>query len=121
MTRAIVLFGHGSRDPSWRAPIDAVADRIRRRQPDVPVTCAFLELQAPDLRTAVDGLVADGASSIHVMPMFLGVGKHAREDLPALLHGLRGRHPGTTIEASRPVGEREELLDLLADLALRQA
>ena len=29
MTRAIVLFGHGSRDPQWRAPMDEVARRIR--------------------------------------------------------------------------------------------
>ena len=27
---AVVLFAHGSRDPQWRAPIDAVADEILR-------------------------------------------------------------------------------------------
>lgn len=120
MSRALVLFGHGSRDPSWRAPMDEVAARVRRRQPEVPVACAFLELQQPDLATAVDTLVAQGATRVLVVPMFLGVGKHARGDLPRLLVAARARHPQVDIEAAAAVGEREEVLDLLATLALQQ-
>jgi sirohydrochlorin cobaltochelatase len=120
MSEAIVLFGHGSRDPSWRASMDAVADRIRHRRPGMPVACAFLELQQPDLVTVVDALVAAGASRVHVLPMFLGVGKHARDDLPRLLASVRARHPGTYVHASSPVGEHGEVLDLLAALALQQ-
>jgi sirohydrochlorin cobaltochelatase len=120
MNSAIVLFGHGSRDPSWRAPMDAVAERIRRRRPQLLVACAFLELQAPDLPSAVCSLVDQGATRLHVLPMFLGIGKHAREDLPALLESVRAQHPGVSIEAGRSVGERELVLDLLAELALQQ-
>jgi sirohydrochlorin cobaltochelatase len=119
MTRAVVLFGHGSRDPAWRAPMDAVAERIRQRQPQVLVGSAFLELQAPDLRTSIGHLVAGGATEVVVVPMFLGAGRHAREDLPRLLAAVRPDHPGVTIEASTPIGERAELLDLIADLALQ--
>ena len=120
MSRAVVLFAHGSRDPSWRAPMDAVAARIRQRRPDVPVTCAFLELEQPDLATAFDSLVAQGATRVLVVPMFLGVGKHARDDLPKLLMAARSRHPGLQVESSAAVGERSEVLDLLATLALQQ-
>ena len=120
MSRAVVLFGHGSRDPSWRASMDAVAIRIRQRQPDVPVTCAFLELQQPDLAAAVDTLVAEGATRVLVVPMFLGIGKHAREDLPRLLAAARTRHPHVRLEASTATGEQNEVLDLLATLTLQQ-
>lgn len=120
MNRAVILFGHGSRDPAWRAAMDAVADRIRQRQADVPVACAFLELQQPDLAAAVNALAAGGTTQVHVLPMFLGVGKHAREDLPRLLDGVRLEHPGMAIVASAPVGERAAVLDLLAELALQQ-
>jgi len=119
MSRAIVLFGHGSRDPGWRAPMDAVAGRIRQRDSQVAVACAFLELQQPDLPAAVDALVAGGASRIAVLPMFLGVGKHAREDLPVLVDGIRQRHPGLALDVAQAVGENADLLDLLATLALR--
>ena len=100
--------------------MDAVADRIRQRQADVPVACAFLELQQPDLATAISALAARGVTYVHVLPMFLGVGKHARDDMPRLLDVVRDQHPGLTILASAPVGERAAVLDLLAELALEQ-
>jgi sirohydrochlorin cobaltochelatase len=118
MSRAVLLFGHGSRDPAWRRPMDAVADRIAARAPGTAVACAFLELQAPDLPTAVAGLAAGGATSLTVLPMFLGVGKHAREDLPALLEGVRREHPGLEITVMPSAGEHPALIDLLAALAL---
>jgi sirohydrochlorin ferrochelatase len=61
----IVLFAHGSRDPLWRQPMDAVAHRIRQIDPGAVVACAFLELTTPDLPTAVHDLVTQGARSDH--------------------------------------------------------
>ena len=50
---AIILLAHGSRDPLWRRPIEAVAARIQTDQPRLLVRCAYLELCAPDLAGAV--------------------------------------------------------------------
>jgi sirohydrochlorin cobaltochelatase len=116
--KAIILFGHGSRDPLWRQPMDAVAQRIGAQQPQRPVRCAFLELQAPDLATVVSELVALGVRELVVVPMFLGVGRHAREDLPALLESARVRHPDVSFEMQPTVGEDPALLDLLAKIAM---
>ena len=116
--KAIILFGHGSRDPLWRQPIDAVASRIAAAQPSMPVRCAFLELQAPDLSAAVDELVAGGARSLTIVPMFLGTGRHAREDLPLLVDQVRTRHPAVRFDVQPAVGEDPRLLDLLAKIAL---
>ena len=49
---AVVLFGHGSRDPLWRAPIEAVAERMRQIAPHIETRCAYLELSEPILPTA---------------------------------------------------------------------
>lgn len=116
--KGVLLFGHGSRDPAWRKPMDEVADRIRHRSPHTPVTCAFLELQAPDFAEGVDGLVAQGARTVQVLPMFLGVGKHAREDLPSLVVTARQRHPDVTFAVLPSVGELPDVLDLIAAQAL---
>jgi sirohydrochlorin cobaltochelatase len=118
MSRAIILFGHGSRDPLWRQPIDAVALRIRAQQPDTPVRCAFLELQQPDLATAAAELAGTGAIEVTVVPMFLGAGRHAREDLPVLLDAARLAHPQITFTLQPAVGEDSRLLDLLAQIAM---
>lgn len=115
---AVILFAHGSRDPLWRASIDAVAARLRDLAPTVPTACAFLELMTPTLDEAVDTLVRGGARQLRVLPLFLGVGRHAREDLPALLAAARAQHPGVRIDALPPVGEDPRVIDLLARIAL---
>ena len=116
--RGIILFGHGSRDPLWRKPIEAVAARVHALDADVAVRCAYLELTEPSLAVTVDALVADDIQSITIVPMFLGVGKHAREDLPALLESLHARHPAADFHLQASVGEQPALIELLAKIAL---
>lgn len=115
---AIVLFAHGSRDPSWHRPIEAVAQLIQQRSPDVPICCAYLELSPPDLPSAVLELLKAGHQRIRILPMFLGVGRHAREDLPQLLQDLQRRHPQVTFELLGAVGEHPEMTRLMAEIAL---
>ncbi len=117
MTAGVILFAHGSRDPLWRKPMEAVAARMAQRSPGLQVRCAYLELTEPDLPAAAAELAASGLSTVRIVPMFLGAGRHVREDLPALVDSLRQKHPRVHWDLRPPVGEDERLLDLLADLA----
>lgn len=117
MDKAVILFGHGSRDPAWRQPIEAVAARLTQRHPQLGVACAYLELEQPDLGAAVAALVAAGAREVSVVPMFLGTGKHAREDLPRLLQALQTAHPAIGLRLQPPIGEQSRVIDLLAEVA----
>ncbi len=114
----VIVFAHGSRDPQWRLPIEAVAAQIRERAPHTPVSCAYLELCTPNIAEAAIELIASGARKIRVFPLFLGVGKHAREDLPLLMAQLVAAHPGVEFELLPTAGEHPALIALLADLAL---
>ena len=116
--QGIILFAHGSRDPLWRKPIEAVAQRVRAQSAATPVYCAYLELCAPDLPSAARELVAQGAAQVRVLPLFLGTGKHAREDLPVLMDQLRQSHPGVVFDLQAAVGEDPRMLDLMASIAL---
>ncbi len=91
---------------------------MRITAPGVSVVCAYLELSAPDLPTATASLLATGVQSISIVPLFLGVGRHAREDLPLLVDALRRQHPNVVISLQAAVGENERLISLLADIAL---
>ena len=117
--QGIVLFAHGSRDPLWRLPIEAVAQQIRSLSPDVHVSCAFLELTPPDLPTCVHEMKALGLKKIAVVPMFLGIGKHAREDLPEIMKQLQTDHPTMQFELRRAIGEEPELTLAMAHIALK--
>jgi sirohydrochlorin cobaltochelatase len=115
---AIILFGHGSRDALWHLPIQAVAERIRISSPTTTVTCAYLELTEPSLGDAAASLIESGATVITILPMFLGVGRHAREDLPALIAELKQNHSNIVFQVQPAVGESPAVLDLLAKIAL---
>jgi sirohydrochlorin cobaltochelatase len=116
--KAIILLAHGSRDPLWHRPLEAVAARLRARQPELPVSCAYLELEQPDLAAAAGQLVRGGIAELTIIPMFLGTGKHAREDLPHMVEALRRLYPAIAVTLRPPVGEDARVLDLLATIAL---
>jgi sirohydrochlorin cobaltochelatase len=115
--KGIVLFAHGSRDPLWHQPIEAVAQRIRLMHANLPVRCAYLELSTPDLSTVCQELAALGLNQLVVLPLFLGVGRHAREDLPRQIAALRSLYPQIQIELQPAIGENPQLVRLLAQIA----
>ena len=113
----VILFAHGSRDPLWRLPIDAVAERMRAQQPNLPVAVAFLELTEPDLPHTVEVLMKQGVAHLRIVPMFLGVGRHAREDLPELVNGLTEAYPQMSFELLPAIGEHPAMTALMANIA----
>ena len=115
--RAVVLFAHGSRDPLWHKPMEAVAAQLLARDAALAVRCAYLELSTPDLPSVCQELSEQGFKHITVVPMFLGVGRHAREDLPLLLQGLRTQYPAVHFALKAAVGEDPRLIQLLAHIA----
>jgi len=115
---ATLLFAHGSRDPAWHQPLLNIAQRMGELSPGTCVRCAFLELTQPDLPSAAAEVVALGASHITVVPMFIGVGKHARQDLPVLMASLKDRYPQVQWRLKPSAGEEPAVIDLLARLAL---
>ncbi|QNP48824.1 sirohydrochlorin chelatase [Diaphorobacter aerolatus] len=117
----VILFAHGSRDPQWRLPIEAVARLIETQRGDVAVACAYLELNEPDLSTVVQDWAARGIHKISVMPMFLGAGRHAREDLPRMVHDLQLRYPVLELRLQTPIGEDARVTALMALIAADSA
>lgn len=119
--RGTILFAHGSRDPLWRQPVEAVATRARQLEPQTLVRCAYLELTEPDLPSCAAELAAAGVRSITIVPMFLGVGKHAREDLPLLVASLKANYPHIGFMLQPSIGEDDRLVELMAKIALSRA
>lgn len=116
-TTGLVLFAHGSRDPLWHRPMQAVREQLLALQPGAPCLCAYLEISSPSLPDAIAQLVAQGCTRITVLPLFLGTGRHAREDLPLLLEQARQQHPGVQLQAATAVGEDPRVIGLLAQIA----
>ena len=115
MKQALVLFAHGSRDPEWARPFEAIAAELSAK---FLVRIAYLEQMKPDLGEAVAGLAAAGARSVRVVPLFLGAGGHVKQDLPRLVAAARAAH-GVAIELEKPIGEQPAVLAAIAQAISR--
>ena len=118
MSRGLILFAHGARDPRWAEPFEAIAAAVRARSAQIDVRLAFLELMAPDLPTTADAMVADGITHIDILPLFLGTGGHLRRDLPPLIDDLKARHESVHIALHTAVGEAPAMIAAMAEHAV---
>ena len=111
---ALILLAHGSRDALWRAPFEQIATQIRSQRADVAVRTAYMELCEPRADSVVTELLALGVQHITIAPLFLGMGAHTREDLPALMQTLQAAHPQVRFEVLPTLGENSALLALIS-------
>jgi len=111
---ALILFAHGARDPEWRAPVDALAQRLRESMPGVRVDVAFLEFMQPTLNETIDLAVRAGARRVAIAPLFWAEGGHLKREVPLLLAAAQRAHPGVALERWPVLGDVPEVLDALA-------
>src|SRR3954447_7440995 len=111
---ALLVIGHGSRDAKGVAEYWRFVDLVTRTA-DVPVGGGFIELAEPDLDTAIDKLVADGAEHVVAVPLVLLGAGHMKLDGPAALERGRTRHPHVRFDYGRALGIHPHVLDVAAD------
>jgi sirohydrochlorin cobaltochelatase len=116
--KAILLYGHGARNPEWAQPFHRIREAIKARDPRSLVEPGFLELMRPTFDEGVACLVEQGATSIMVVPIFMAAGSHVKKDLPRLAADAMDRHEGLVIELAAPVGEADSVLAAMADYAM---
>ncbi|CAM5360388.1 sirohydrochlorin chelatase [Thauera mechernichensis] len=114
---AVVLFGHGARNPDWAGPMRRIREALLAR-PDAPsVELAFLEFMTPTLPEAVAALTAAGARKVAVVPIFLAQAGHLTRDLPILVDEVRAAHPDCEIVLATAAGESARVVAAMADYA----
>jgi len=117
---AVILFGHGARDPEWSGPIERVRAAMRARQPELRVELAFLEFMHPSLAEAVASLHADACRQILIVPMFIAQGGHLKREVPQMIAELRAAYPDADMMLAGVVGEAPGVTAAMAGFALEQ-
>jgi sirohydrochlorin cobaltochelatase len=112
--QALILFAHGAREASWRAPFDRLHALLCRQQPQWAVRLAFLETMTPDLPTVVAELAHAGHRRATVVPVFLGQGGHLQRDLPRLVLRLQSEYPQLRLAVAAALGDDAQVLAALA-------
>lgn len=106
---ALIVFGHGSRDPLWAETLTALGARLRAELPDTDVELAFLEFLKPTLAECVAGLWRGGCRDITVLPAFIAEGAHLRQELPDLVERARSGREGLRIRLLPAMGDLAEV------------
>jgi sirohydrochlorin cobaltochelatase len=109
---AVVLLGHGSRAPGASEAMERVVERMRERRAE-RIEPAYMELCEPGLETVLRGLHEDGIRRVLLVPYFLHHGVHLREDVPAILEGVRAFLPGLEVEVAAHLGFDDALVEVV--------
>lgn len=112
MRLAVLIAGHGSRDPEGIAEFLELARHFRQRWPDVPVEISFLEFARPTIQEGMQRLAASDADTIVVLPGVLMAAGHAKNDMASEVRLARQRYPHLDIRMGAALDMDPALLQL---------
>jgi len=115
MHTAVLICGHGSRDPEAVAEFAAAAAGLKARLPDLPVATGHLEFVRPTIRDGLEELKAAGAKRILAVPGMLFAASHVKNDLPWEINSFRAENPDLDLRFGRELAIEPKLLRAAAD------
>ncbi|MDQ0494183.1 sirohydrochlorin chelatase [Paenibacillus brasilensis] len=110
---AILLVGHGSRDPEGNEELLEFAQAVADRVPGTCVETCFLELTRPSIADGVQACVKRGATRVVLVPIILFAAGHAKIDIPMAIDRAKARHPQVEFVYGRPIGVHEKIVSIL--------
>jgi sirohydrochlorin cobaltochelatase len=116
---AVLLCGHGSRDPEAIGEFEEAAATLRARLADRSAggdfATGYLEFARPTIGEALAGLSAGGARRILAIPGMLFAASHVKNDLPWEMNTFMAGHPGVEVRLGRDLAIEPKLLAAAAD------
>jgi len=113
--KGILAVAHGSRAKGTEDTLDAVVAMVREKLPGAIIECAFMEFSGRTIEKGVTALAASGATEIKIVPYFLFMGIHMREDIPKMAAECAAKYPGIEITMGEPLGADPRLADIFID------
>jgi len=111
---AVLICGHGSRDPEAIAEFELVAAALRPRLPEFDFATGYLEFAHPTIRDGLALLAARGARRILAIPGMLFAASHVKNDLPWEMNSFMADNPGIDVRLGRDLGIDPKLLQAAA-------
>ena len=113
--RAVLICGHGSRDPEAIREFERLAAALRSRLPEVDFAAGYLEFARPTIHDALAGLAARGARQILAVPGMLFAASHVKNDLPWEINSFAAGHTEIAVRFGRDLAIDPKLLMAAAD------
>ena len=111
---AVLLCGHGSRDPEAVAEFERFAAALRPRLPGYDFAAGYLEFARPTIQQALQALADRGARRILAIPAMLFAASHVKNDLPWEVNSFAASRAGVEVRLGRDLGIEARLLEAAA-------
>ena len=109
---AVVLAGHGSRDPSNMRELETLVELMREQAAGRPVGHGYLEFASPTIDAAVRAQLEAGARELVVVPGVLLAATHAKNDMPSEVRALQAEFPAARLHYAAAMDLHPLLLKL---------
>ena len=112
---AVLLCGHGSRDPEAIAEFERAAEGLRLLLAAYDFAAGYLEFARPTIHDGLARLVERGARRIYAVPGMLFAASHVKNDLPWEMNSFAAAHPGVEVRLARDLSIDAKLLQAAAE------
>src|ERR1700730_13536480 len=112
---AVLLCGHGSRDPVAVAEFELAAGALRPRLPEFDFATGYLEFARPTIQQGLAALAGRGARRILAIPGMLFAASHVKNDLPWEMNSFMAENPGIEVRLGRDLAIDPKLLAAAAE------
>ena len=112
---AVLLCGHGSRDPQAIEEFEIAAAALRRRLAPRDFATGYLEFARPTIHQGLADLMSRGARRILAVPGMLFAASHVKNDLPWEMNSFMAGNPGIEVRLGRDLAIDPKLLAAAAD------
>lgn len=113
--KGVLVVAHGSRVKETENTLVSILEMAKENLPDLRLELAFMEFSEQTLEKAVKTLVDSGVTEIKVVPYFLFMGMHLREDIPEMIRRCTEEFPHVKVEMGEPLGVDRRLAEILVD------
>ncbi|HEX2770640.1 MAG TPA: CbiX/SirB N-terminal domain-containing protein [Geobacteraceae bacterium] len=115
METAVLMMAHGSRIPEANDAVRDIAAMVKDITGFAIVEVSFREQHLPNIQQGIDACVARKAERIILMPYFLYMGAHVREDLPEEMAEAKQRYPHVDFVMGSHLGVHGKLAEVVVE------
>ncbi|MEK7824976.1 MAG: CbiX/SirB N-terminal domain-containing protein [Nitrospirota bacterium] len=115
MKTAILLLGHGSSLEDANESLHGVVRMIKAVNDCYIVEAAFLTLARPSISEGIESCIGKGAERIVVIPYFIYMGTHVKEDIPNEINAAKKKHPEIEIIIGNHLGVHRKLIEIVLE------
>jgi len=108
--QAVLYVAHGTRVAAGIREAKAFVERAKKRVHLQVQEMCFLELAEPTIEQGVAACVAQGATSIAIVPILLLTANHAKQDIPQAILPLQAHFPHVRFSYGKPFGIDRRLI-----------